>query len=322
MMSITKLIRCCRDSLQRIITANIKSNVDGSVSSHATRNKYANGLHKIFRDLEALGFKLSDASNLKGKHLIALGKDWEQQAIAGKLKPSTIQGKFSMLRVFAHWIGKDGMVEATHKYVDLALIQRSSVCTYDHSWSAQGVDVEAKLEEVSQKDGRVGLQLRLELEFGLRGKEAMMLRPYLADKGAYLDVSVGTKGGRPRAVPINTAEQRALLSEAKTFAAVKDSSTSDPNRSLAQWKNHYYHVLRRCGITRENGLTGHGLRHAYANDRHKALSGQDSPVRGGKLVNREDDRAARIQVAEELGHSRESITTHYLGRGKGEDDGE
>jgi integrase len=320
-MSITKLIRCCRDSLQRIITANIKSNVDGSVSSHATRNKYANGLHKIFRDLEALGFKLSDAKNLKGKHLVALGKEWERQALEGKLKPSTIQGKFSVLRVFAHWIGKDGMVEATNKYVDLALVKRSSVCTHDLSWLAQGVDVAAKLAEVGQKDERVGLQLWLEFESGLRGKEAMMVRPYLADKGTYLDVSVGTKGGRPRAVPINTAEQRALLDEAKAFAATKDSSTSDPSRSLAQWKNHYYYVLRSCGISRKNGITAHGLRYAYANNRYKELSGQDSPVRGGKLVNREDDRAARIQVAEELGHSRESITTHYLGRDKGEDDG-
>lgn len=315
-MSITKLMRCCRDSLQRIISENIKTNVDGSVSSHATRRKYANGLHQIFRDLETLGFKLSDAKNLKGKHLVALGKHYEQQAIAGKLKPSTIQGKFSMLRVFAHWIGKGGMVEATQQYVDLALVQRSSICTYDHSWAAQGVDVAAKLEEVSQKDARVGLQLRLELESGLRGKEAMMLRPYLADKGAYLDVSVGTKGGRPRAVPINTPEQRALLDEAKAFAATKDSSTSDPDKSLAQWKNHYYYVLRDSEISKKHRLTAHALRHTYANNRYKERSGQDSPVRGGKLANREGDRAARLQVAEELGHSRESITTHYLGRGK------
>jgi Integrase len=163
-----------------------------------------------------------------------------------------------MLRVFAHWIGKDGMVEATQQYVDPALAQRSSVCTHDLSWSAQGVDVAAKLAEASQKDERVGLQLRLELESGLRGKEAMMLRPHLADKGAYLDVSVGTKGGRLRAVPINTAGQRALLDEAKAFAATKDSSTSDPSRSLAQWKNHYYYVLRSCGISRKNGITAHG----------------------------------------------------------------
>lgn len=109
----------------------------------------------------------------------------------------------------------------------------------------------------------------------------MMLRPYLVDKGAYLDVSVGTKGGRPRAVPINTPEQKALLDEAKAFAATKDSSTSDPSRSLAQWKNHYYYVLRSCGITRKNGLTAHGLRLTYAHNRYKELSGQDSPVRGG-----------------------------------------
>jgi len=249
MMSTTKLIRCCRDSLQRIITTNINTNVDGSISSHGTRKKYANILHQSFRDLEALGFKLSDAKNLKGKHLVALGKHWKQQAIAGSLKPSTIQGRFSMLRVFAHWIGKDGMVEATHKYVDQALVKRSSICTHDHSWPAQGVDVAAKLAEVSQKDERVGLQLWLEFESGLRAKEAMMVRPHLADKGAYLDVYVGTKGGRPRAVGINTAGQRALRT-------LRQLRTVAPVTPVGLWRSGKTIITTSCVAVGLPGKTG------------------------------------------------------------------
>jgi integrase len=145
----------------------------------------------------------------------------------------------------------------------------------------------------------------------------MMLRPHLADKGGYLDVSVGTKGGRPRAVPVNMPEQRTLLEAAKDMAASKTASTSDPGKSLKQWKNHYYYVLKTCKVGKEFGLTAHGLRHAYANSRYKDLSGQDTPVRGGKVSDRETDRAARLQLAEELGHSRESVTTYYLGRDNG-----
>jgi hypothetical protein len=52
----------------------------------------------------------------------------------------------------------------------------------------------------------------------------------------------------------------------------------------------------------------------YVNDRYKELTGADSPVRGGAPVENEVDQAARYIVAEKLGHSREGVTTHYLGR--------
>ncbi|EQD27031.1 integrase, partial [mine drainage metagenome] len=113
---------------------------------------------------------------------------------------------------------------------------------------------------------------------------------------------------------IRTSEQRELLERAKTFCLTPSSSASDPQRKLHQWKNHYYQVVRSCGITRKNGITSHGLRHNYANDRYRRLTDSDSPVRGGSPVDRDMDRAARQVVAEELGHSRVGVTTHYLGR--------
>jgi integrase len=176
------------------------------------------------------------------------------------------------------------------------------------------VDVKAKIAEVAAKDPRVGLQLALQATFGLRAREAMQFRPHVADKGAYLALTVGTKGGRDRVAPIDTPEKRALVDLAKTFAASRLASVSDPALTLAQVKNHYYHVLRGCGITRADGITGHGLRHGYANDRYRQISGEASPVRGGHAPDRDADKAARLEVAEELGHSRESVTTHYLGR--------
>lgn len=54
----------------------------------------------------------------------------------------------------------------------------------------------------------------------------------------------------------------------------------------------------------------------YANDCYQNYAGTDSTLRGGSLAefDREMDRATRIEVSEKLGNSRESLSTHYLGR--------
>ena len=142
------------------------------------------------------------------------------------------------------------------------------------------------MEQVRLQDPRVALQLELQAAFGLRD----------------------------RVEPIRTTQQRGLLERAKALCVTRLSSTSDPNRKLHQWKNHYYEVVRACGISRRDGITSHGLWHEYANTRYRELAGSDSPVRGGGPVARDADPSARHIVAEELGHSRECVTTHYLGR--------
>ncbi|MEW6168642.1 MAG: integrase domain-containing protein [Pseudomonadota bacterium] len=299
-----------KTSLAAVLKAHNGAKQDGSVASHATQDKRADVLYAGFAELRQLGYRLDSVTSLRGKHVEALVSSWHGRGLSA----STIQNNLSIFRTFSAWIGKTGMVEGVARYLGAGVASRTSIAREDRSWSAKGVDVAAKLAEVRSKDARVALQLELSLQFSLRPREAMQLRPTIADKGSYLAVTLGTKGGRDRVVPIDTAEKRALLERAKTLAAHRSASTSDPALKLHQWKNHYYHVVRSCGITRENGFTPHGLRHQYANDRYKAVSGAASPVRGGSAADRETDRAARLIVAEELGHSREDITTHYLGR--------
>lgn len=297
-------------SLAGVLKTHNRVKQDGSVASHATQDKRADVLYAGFKELREKGYKLDDVHSFRGKHMEVLAKSWEDK----RLSASTIQNNISIFRTFSGWIGKEGMVEGADKYVSPGAASRSSINREDRSWQAHGVDLKAKIEEVAAKDARVGLQLALQAAFGLRARESMQLRPHVADNGSYLALSVGTKGGRDRVVPIDTAEKRALVDRAKAFAASRLASVSDPAKTLAQVKNHYYHVLRACGITRADGITGHGLRHGYANDRYREISGKASPVRGGQAPDRDTDRAARLEVAEELGHSRESVTSHYLGR--------
>ncbi len=64
----------------------------------------------------------------------------------------------------------------------------------------------------------------------------------------------------------------------------------------------------------------HGLRHAYAQDRYREITGWAAPAAGGptsKQLNpaqRDRDQLARLQISRELGHGREQITAVYLGR--------
>ena len=297
-------------SLATVLKAHNGARYNGSVASSATQDKRADVLYAGFKRLHELGFRMETAMSLRGKHIEALASDWHARGFSA----STLHNNLSIFRTFAEWIGKAGMVRGIEHYLGPGTPARSSIAREDKSWSGRGVDVAAKIEQVRQKDARVALQLELQHAFGLRAREAMQLRPHIADQGTYLSITHGTKGGRDRVEPIRTPEQRALLDLAKTFCATRSSSTSDPQRKLAQWKNHYYEVVRSCGITREDGITSHGLRHQYANERYRDLTGSDSPVRGGAPVDRDTDRAGRQVVAEELGHCRESMTTHYLGR--------
>lgn len=284
--------------------------VGGSVAGFATQQKRSDVLFAAFAELRQLGYKLDTVHSFAGRHVAALAKSWEARGLA----PATIQNHLSILRVFAGWIGKPGMVEAAARYVSPGAASRSSINTRDKSWSAAGVEVAAKLDQVRAKDARVALQLALQAAFGLRVLESIRLRPHLADHGSYLAVNLGTKGGRDRVVPIDTPEKRAVLDQAKAMAAKRTDSTADPSLTLLQARNRYFNVVRACGISREDGITSHGLRHAYASDRYRQLAGEASPVQGGGPIERDTDRATRLEIAEELGHSRESVTTHYLGR--------
>ncbi len=286
---------------------------DGTVASHETQQKRATVLYQAFTDLREMGYKLGDVRQLKGRHVEALTKQW----LSKGLSSSTLQNRLSTLRTFSSWIGKEGMVERTERYFPNHEATRTSINTQDKSWEVNGVSVKQKLDDLRALDERVALQAELQLQFGLRVKESIMLRPHLADKGSYLAVSIGTKGGRDRTVPIDTPERRELIDRAKTYADRLTASTADPGKSLKQALGHYSRVVAKAGLTKAQlGVTSHGLRHAFANERYAHYSGSRSPVEGGNLKsqNWELDRFARLAVVEELGHSREDVSTHYLGR--------
>lgn len=279
----------------------------------STQDKRETVIFGFFGLLFYLKFKIESIYHLKQKHLIAVFNFLEEQGQS----PSTIQNKISIMRVFCEWIGKSGMVLDSSKYVkDKSSVRRSMVAKDDKSWDGQGIEFLAKLPEVSQKDETVGIVLELSLAFGLRVKEALMLRPAVAHEGDILSVREGTKGGRFRYVPIINAVQVDVLERAKAIADKKTGFFGTRGKTYEQKRRRFYYVLEACGITlREEQITAHGLRHQYMHQRFRDLLGIEPPVKGGDLgmVDKDELHVASQKLMEEAGHTRVTIGAAYYG---------
>ena len=301
-----------RASLDGVLKKNLRRSAHGRKTvSHATIADRAGFYDRMIRQLHELGYKITEVRHLKPKHIEALMRLWETQGLSA----STLQKRFSQLRLLCGWIGKQSMLEPGASYlVDPAAFQRTYAAQYDHSWTATGLDPAPKIAEIAADDLAVARVLRLQHAFGLRLQEASLLNPRrdrVDDR--YLRVWAGTKGGRPRVAPIETEAQRAVLADAEQSMPITQRSMIPPQYDLKQWLQHCYYVLAQHGITRKDGRVSHGLRHQYANAVYEQLTGETTPVRGGSLPSAAD-AVARHDVAARLGHARPGITAAYYGR--------
>lgn len=293
--------------------------------SHKTRHERAQFLRRFFRDLKRkAGFKtVPDPRNLGQKHIQAMVEVWRRERLA----PATLQTYFSFLRGLALWLGKPGFIRSPDYYgLAPADYQRHEDAQHDKGWAAHGVNIDALIAEVTAFDPYVGASLQLARTLGLRRKESVQFRPFAAvvafeatglppeKQAAERYVIIKGKGGRVRAVPLDSPERQAAVAAAQALVGSRDAHLGHPARSLKQNLRRFDYVLARFGITfRERGVTGHGLRHEALIGHYAGQSGEAPPVRGGKPVPPERDRAARLAVSELAGHARLRAAGAYLG---------
>ncbi|QGZ66993.1 integrase domain-containing protein [Paraburkholderia acidisoli] len=257
------------------------------------------------------GFALVSPWNLRRKHIEWLVQRWVSAGQSG----GTIENKLTYLRALSDWMNKTSLVGTLDDYVnrkDKGLV-RSYVAEVDRSWDANGLSAGAKIAEIAQTCPRVAVQLKLQVAFGLRIEESFMLQPRRAVSDLeMLHVTRGTKGGRERAVPIE--EKYAVLEEAARLANALTGSTVPADRTLKQWRDWYYHVLARHGITKSGlGVTSHGLRHQYLQELYAKWAGVAAPVKGaGERPEREQHAQAIRRVVEAAGHSRPTKANAYI----------
>ncbi|GAB2855939.1 hypothetical protein GCM10027277_25670 [Pseudoduganella ginsengisoli] len=311
--------------------------VRNKVISHRTRDARSQALFRMFRQLRDLGYHVAP-QNIGERHVAALMQCWTAQQLLGgqaREKPFSaayIQQQLSILRVFAGWIGKPGLVQGAAAYVDdPALVTRLYAAQRDNTWDGHGITAEDLVRRVEAMDRHVGLQLRLMMAFGMRRKEAIMFRPHVAQVPAYalpdghpsarrfvsfLRIVRGTKGGRLRYTAVRNDVQRQTLDDAQQLTKGHFGHVGRPGLSLRQSLDLFSNVVRNAGISRAGlGVTAHGLRHEFATDLYFEIAHVRAPVRGGDP---EVDPVVRLdayrQVAEQLGHHRPTISRAYLGQ--------
>jgi len=178
--------------------------------------------------------------------------------------------------------------------------------------AAYGRAVEAVRAEVGNRAAAV---VELARDLGLRSKEASMLdaRAALAEaqqRGA-VAITEGSKGGREREVPITSPAQVQVLERAAQ--AQGDARAVMPaGENWQSWREGQLRDAREL-VQAATGGGLHDLRAGYACERYQALTGHAAPCAGGQIENRERDQAARLVVAEELGHGRAEVASEYLG---------
>lgn len=178
--------------------------------------------------------------------------------------------------------------------------------------SASGRAVEAVRAEVGE---RAGAMVELCRELGLRSKEASLIdaRAALAEakeRGA-VTVDAGTKGGREREVPITSPGQVQALERAAQ-AQGEARAVMPPGESWKSWRAGELRDAREL-VQANTGGGLHDLRAAYACERYEALAGHAAPCAGGEITDKAMDAAARLAVAEELGHGRIDVIAEYVG---------
>lgn len=152
-------------------------------------------------------------------------------------------------------------------------------------------------------------------ELGLRSKEAALLDASKAVQEAMkkgtIQIIDGTKGGRPRELAITNERQIVALVNAATLQG-QERALIPENQN---WKTFREGELRAGrGLLQGHGIVGyHDLRSAYACERYQELTGQAAPVFGTQIGDRELDRQARMQLAQELGHGRIDVISEYIG---------
>lgn len=300
---------------ENIHRAHSQTRVSGRELSLLSQTQRMQLLLSMAVDLRRGGYSIMSPYNFAEKHVRWLVHRWvlEKQFAVG-----SVELRLTHLRAFCSWMRKSNMVGTLDDYVERPEgYVRSYIAKTDRSWEGNQIDAAAKIEEIGRTDAHVAIQLKLEAAFGLRAQESWRLRPARDTlPSGYLFVRDGTKGGRPRQVKIEFEWQYDLLAEAAELAAITNPTRGSMIPALysqEEWRRRFYAVLEKHGITKaQSGITAHGLRHQFMQQMYERITGEPSPIKGGRVVSQEMHLEAIQKVVKAAGHSRATKANAYL----------
>ncbi|PFG45152.1 integrase-like protein [Vibrio sp. ES.051] len=285
-----------------------------------TKNICKSALYDFAKHLKENG--VNDLRKVEKMHVLKYAHYLNERFENGVISASTAQNYLSKVNVAMEYarLDRSCRVDGVN---DAGLPSRTGVAVF-----YKGVGVEQHQNALKTLTGRLGAQLALQREIGLRFKESCLINAKRvlghALRTGVIRIEGGTKGGRLREFPVSSPAQIRAL---KIAAEIQKDHTSmvPQNMSWAQYQSQCYREISGSGVN------FHGERHHYANARYETLTGVESPVNSGfshglehlKYMSttldislehaRQLDHDARLQVAQELGHGRVNITNNYLG---------
>lgn len=242
------------------------------------------------------------------------GQELAEKVKNGEMSASTAQNYVSAVNSVMN-IATNNEWKSVSPTKDCGIDQRSHV-REDAPGALDREAVSRAVDAVRAEVGeRVGAVVELCRELGLRSKEASLIdaRAALAEAREHgaVTVDAGTKGGREREVPITSQAQVQALERAAA-AQGGDRSMVPEGQSWASWREGELRDAREV-VQEHTGGGLHDLRAAFACQRYETLAGHAAPCTGAAIQDRDRDAAARLAVAEELGHSRIDVVAEYVG---------
>ena len=284
--------------------------------SAKTRHNHIKEARRFVNTIRQLGYGVQRWKNISNKHVHQAVNKWKQEG----LQVATIKEYLSGVRMVCRIYGNHRIAEENAQF---GIGNRVMVDNRDKSLPQQvfkRVVTELKNSN-NQDDQRIAAQLQLERYLGLRTEESCKFNGHKAVlTDGRIFIQHGTKGGRERIISEVTDKGMEAIQYAKSISGKGNLIPS--NHSLKTWIQKYYRVIRGKGISKkECGASGHGCRHAYAQDRYEEITGFQAPC---KFDSKEKYRKNAIKIAGEgwrkLNQDARQIIKAELGHGPDRDD--
>lgn len=218
------------------------------------------------------GWRPQHWKNITNKHVRIVAEEWKQRG----LKTSTIKAYIGSVRVVAKAYGNESIHKSNAKF---GIGKRTTIAKQSHAVPEKIYQqTRNRLLAGTDRQKRVGHQLTVMHELGLRPEEARKINPTIAllpDGCIY--ISAGTKGGRDRIIHEPTKSQISSVKALAPYIGRNGNSWPD-TVSEANWEKYTYKIVSALGLSiRARGASLHGLRHGYAHRRYQELTNLDAP---------------------------------------------
>lgn len=257
--------------------------------SSLTRNDKLNCLRNIGRDMERQG--LGDILDLKPRHI---------HRYFGKLRddglsPGRMANHATAMRLLCRMMGK----------ADIVPSNRVLGCSRDVANRTKNSDVRQDLEKAAEVRAALSENHKIAYDLartcGLRQKETLLSHKIVNRDGVDYLVVEGSKGGRPRQIPITTVEQRQVLEVNSAYRSAHGGKLIDHEKSLKQGLKALQNDLSAAGATRTSGANMHTLRREWIIAQCELILSEPEVLREQMIKD----------LVEHIGHGRKEVLRAY-----------